>query len=75
MVDTRETRTMKTTTRIYAEKDIMEAVHDYAVHHEVETDEVSVTRNHDNDGRIIGFRLSLDVDGRSRGCDEKFGAW
>ncbi len=27
------------------------------------------------DAPVVGFRLSLDVDGRSRGCDETYGEW
>lgn len=43
----------------------------YAEFHDVSTDEVDVSTNTRGDGdRIIGYRLSLDVDGVSRGCDE-----
>lgn len=54
------------------EAEINEAVVDYAIHHEVETGAVDVSRSY-TDGALTGFRLSLDADGRSRGCDETFG--
>lgn len=63
-----------TTTPDYTEAEIEQAVADYATHHGVETDAVDVCRRYEDDC-VIGFRLSLDVDGASRGCDERFGAW
>lgn len=50
-------------------------VEDYAIYHEVETDAVDVSLCRDNAGRVVGGRLSLDVDGRSHGGDEVFGFW
>ncbi len=55
--------------------EITTAKADYAAHHGTTEDAVIVDLMHDPDGRTIGFRLSLDVGGRSRGCDEYFGAW
>jgi hypothetical protein len=53
---------------------IDQAILDYAIHHGVETDAVFVLRNF-REGRLVGFLLSLDRNGHSRGCDEKFGQW
>jgi hypothetical protein len=63
-----------TTTTTYAEDEIRSYVLSYADHHGVGPDAVDVTRQYDG-GAVTGFRLSLDVDGRSRGCDEKFGTF
>lgn len=63
-----------TSTTIYTEAEINEAVVAYAIHHEVEADAVLIDCT-TADGGIVGFRLSLDTDGRSRGCDEVFGQW
>lgn len=60
------------TTTIYTDEQIQQAVTDYAIHHEVEADAVLVERSY-TDGRLTGFRLSLDADGKSRGCDERYG--
>ena len=60
--------------KTYTKMDLDAAIVDYAVRHEVETDDVLIDRNY-YDGLVIGFRLSLDVDGRSRGGDETFGNW
>jgi hypothetical protein len=50
---------------------IGEAVRRYAEFHGVEADAVDVTRVYDGDGdRVVRFRLSLDTDVRSHGCDE-----
>lgn len=46
----------------------------YAAHHEVGPSDVLVDRNYRGD-EVVGIRLSLDVDGYSRGCDETFGEW
>lgn len=35
--------------------------------------EVDIARTYDGDGRIIGWCLSLDSDGASHGCDERYG--
>lgn len=63
----------------YSEGEIARYVNDYADHHDVEPDAVIIDRRFADGGKdglaVIGFRLSLDVDGRSRGCDERFGAW
>ncbi len=53
---------------------IRQTVHDYAYRWEVDTDEVDVSINLSGND-IVGFRLSLDSAGRSRGCDESFGTW
>lgn len=60
-------------TKTYTKADIDGAVADYAVFYGVETDEVKVAVQRDGDERVIGFCLYLD--GKSRGCDEKHGAW
>ena len=64
--------TMTATLKVYTEKEISGFVADYATHHEVETDKVEVLRVYVGEG-IVGFRLSLDTDGKSHGCDEKYG--
>jgi hypothetical protein len=63
-----------TSTTTYTEDVIRSYVLSYAEYHGVEPDAVDVAR--EMDGKTVtGFRLSLDVDGRSRGCDEKFGTF
>lgn len=59
--------------KIYTKAEIDDAVEVYAIAYEVEKDGVDVTLAYDEDGAVIGFRLSLDVDGRSHGCDEWIG--
>jgi hypothetical protein len=58
----------------YTQSDIDALVAAYAAHHDVEPSAVDVSRN-TSDNTVIGVRLSLDIDGRSRGCDETFGEW
>lgn len=59
-----------------AQHQIDGAVEDYCIHHQAEEDGVDVCMcTHGDDGPVIGFRLSLDVDGRSRGEDKRFGSW
>ncbi|MCA1684749.1 MAG: hypothetical protein LC745_01935 [Planctomycetia bacterium] len=54
--------------------EIDELVASYADHHGVTIEEVDVSRNYSGDD-VIGVRLSLDVDGVSRGDDERYGEW
>ena len=56
------------------ESEITQAVADYADLHLVEESAVDVSRNY-CDGETVGIRLSLDVDGASKGCDERYGEW
>lgn len=58
----------------YTDREIDRAIVDYAIHHDVETDAVVIDVREEG-GAVVGFRLSLDVGGRSRGCDETFGEW
>ena len=58
-----------------SEADITQAVADYCDFHGVEADAVLIDRREMDGIGVVGFRLSLDIDGRSRGCDETFGAW
>jgi len=60
--------------KTFTDADVTAAVVDYAIHHEVETDRVAVERSY-QDGRLVGFRLSLDVHGRSAGQDETYGTF
>ena len=65
-------------TRTYTETEINESIRDYATQHEVELDAVLVDRHTGEYAQgpdVVGYRLSLDVDGVSRGCDETFGDW
>lgn len=64
-----------TTKSIYTESEIQQHVADYADHYNVANVAVDVCRNYDGDGQVIGFRLSLDFGGCSRGCDEMYGEW
>lgn len=59
--------------KIYTKAEIDDVVEVYAIAYGVETDGVDATLNYDEDENVIGFRLSLDVDGRSHGCDEWIG--
>ncbi len=61
--------------KICTPEETVQAIRDYCVRHEVRPDFVLIDRQYDADGEVIGFRLSLDLDGRSRGCDETFGTW
>lgn len=57
--------------KVSAEQQIAEAVELYADFHGVPTASVDVTREFEGDGDIVTrFRLSMDQEGRSRGCDE-----
>lgn len=56
----------------YTEEQIASHVSDYATHHEVATDAVVISRRFVGD-EVVGFVLSLDDVGHSRGRDEKFG--
>lgn len=49
---------------------IRSAVEDYAIHHGVEPRDVLVDSEYDAEGDVLRFRMSLDGDGRSHGCDE-----
>ncbi len=62
-------------------EEIAQALGDYCDHHDVQPEDVIVDMMvrtggpHGDRPVTVGFRLSLDVDGRSKGCDERFGAW
>jgi hypothetical protein len=63
--------------KIYTEEEIAEAIDIYSEFHEFHSEKngglsVHVTKNVTVDG-VVGFRMSLDGDGRSRGCDEIIG--
>lgn len=59
--------------KVFTPQEIAEARLSYADYHGVDyASGVEVTENH-YDGKCVGFRLSLDVDGRSRGEDEWYG--
>lgn len=61
--------------KAYTDREMMSAILDYADRNGVDKDHVVLSRLYDVDGYVIGFRLSLDFDGRSKGCDEVFGEW
>jgi hypothetical protein len=66
--------------KTFSDSEIQKAVEDYRDFHaskiQLEGLTVEVSRNYlgDTEG-VIGFRLSLDSDGHSHGCDETYGIW
>ena len=55
--------------KTHVEQQIKDAVGLYADFHGVPVDSVDVTREFEGD-TVTRFRLSLDSEGHSRGCDE-----
>jgi len=56
----------------YTDDERREMVAAYADFHGVNESDIDVSP-HWYDGRAVGLRLSLDIYGRSRGCDEQYG--
>lgn len=55
----------------YEKTQVQEAIEVYCYHRDVEPSDVVVTYECDEGGgNVVRFRLSLDVDGKSHGCDE-----
>ena len=66
--------------KTYTEAEIAEAVENYEDYYaeQIETKGLKVVVDRNYEGgteNVIGFRLSLDSDNRSHGCDETFGEW
>lgn len=54
------------------DEQVDQAINDYCDRHGLDSDAVLVDYERDGSGEVVRFRLSRDIDGRSRGCDEWF---